>query len=516
MLKKIIAVLLVVAMTAVMLASCDTKKPDSDGKETTAGTTSGTETKAPSDKEEGEAESEKYDGGLDVNAEKVSVYTENYELTNAEMMYVINASFANFVSTVEYYGQYYGMSLESLGLDPSKSIKDQKCSFDGFDGTWYEYFYKDAKVTVDEMLAVCEAAKAVGHTLTAEEEKQIDDTLAQLSTDAQKAGLTVDAYLEDYYGTGTTSQVLTTIMEYSLYATSYLTKVQNDADVSDAALEAKYNADPNAVDTVDFILCSFDFNDLIPKDADDAAKEEAKNTCRKHASEIAKAASEEEFISKIKTILVDEFGQTAEEAEKSVAAITYKGQSYSDDVVIKWAFGDVAAGATKVFEDEATGMIAAGYFLGRTVKSEAPTKRDVYHILFSTETYKDDTVVKQVYNDWVQSGATLESFKELAGKYTEDPGSQKTGGLYEDVAPGDMVTEFNDWLFDPARKDGEHGIVKTSYGWHIMYAGTAEGIQWKETVKAIIKSEASSSMQKSAMETYKVTYDEAILATIPL
>jgi len=512
MLKKIIAVLLVVAMTAVMLASCDMKKPDSDGKETTAGT----ETKAPSDKEEGEAESEKYDGGPDVNAEKVSVYTENYELTNAEMMYVINASYANFVSTVEYYGQYYGMSLESLGLDPSKSIKDQKCSFDGFEGTWYEYFFKDAKATVDEMLAVCEAGRAAGHKLTAEEQKQIDDTLAQITTEAQKAGLSVDAYLAKNYGTGTTSQVITTIMEYSLYASSYLSKVQNDADVSDAALEAKYNSNPNAVDTVDFILCSFDFNDLIPKDADDAAKEEAKNRCRRIASEIAKATTEEEFISKIKDVLVNEFGQTAAEAEKSVAAITYKGQKYSDDVVFNWAFGDVAVGATKVFEDEPTGMIAAGFFLGRTVKSESPVKRDVYHILFKSETYKDDSVAKQVYNDWIADGATLDEFKTLAGKYTEDPGSEKTGGLYEDVAPGDMVDEFNDWLFDPARKEGDHGIVKTSYGWHIMYAGAAEGIQWKETTKALIQTEAITAAQKSAAETYKVTYDEAILATLPL
>ena len=32
-----------------------------------------------------------------------------------------------------------------------------------------------------------------------------------------------------------------------------------------------------------------------------------------------------------------------------------------------------------------------------------------------------------------------------------------------------MVTEFNNWIFDDARKAGDVEIVKTSYGYHIMY-----------------------------------------------
>ena len=38
-----------------------------------------------------------------------------------------------------------------------------------------------------------------------------------------------------------------------------------------------------------------------------------------------------------------------------------------------------------------------------------------------------------------------------------------------------MVTEFEDWCFDPARKAGDSEIIKTSYGYHIMYfSGVAE------------------------------------------
>ena len=32
-----------------------------------------------------------------------------------------------------------------------------------------------------------------------------------------------------------------------------------------------------------------------------------------------------------------------------------------------------------------------------------------------------------------------------------------------------MVTNFNDWCFDEARKSGDTGIVESTYGYHIMY-----------------------------------------------
>ena len=38
-----------------------------------------------------------------------------------------------------------------------------------------------------------------------------------------------------------------------------------------------------------------------------------------------------------------------------------------------------------------------------------------------------------------------------------------------------MVANFNDWCFDASRQPGDHGIVETEYGYHIMYfSGTAD------------------------------------------
>ena len=53
--------------------------------------------------------------------------------------------------------------------------------------------------------------------------------------------------------------------------------------------------------------------------------------------------------------------------------------------------------------------------------------------------------------------------------------SSVNGGLYENVIKGQMTDEFEDWCFDSARKVGDVEVIKTSYGYHVMYfCGEAE------------------------------------------
>ena len=100
---------------------------------------------------------------------------------------------------------------------------------------------------------------------------------------------------------------------------------------------------------------------------------------------------------------------------------------------------------------------------------------NVRHILFSAEdsTNADSMAAakqqaEDLYALW-QQNPTEDNFATLAGEHTQDPGSQTNGGLYEDVYPGEMVETFNDWCFDESRQPGDHGIVETEYGYHIMY-----------------------------------------------
>jgi parvulin-like peptidyl-prolyl isomerase len=108
---------------------------------------------------------------------------------------------------------------------------------------------------------------------------------------------------------------------------------------------------------------------------------------------------------------------------------------------------------------------------------------NIRHILIEIETLdknatdkeKEDADTKakleaeKLLNQFLEGEKTPEKFGELATANTKDPGSVTTGGLYEDVYPGWAVKEFDEWCFDPERKVGDTGIVKTENGYHVMY-----------------------------------------------
>ena len=100
-----------------------------------------------------------------------------------------------------------------------------------------------------------------------------------------------------------------------------------------------------------------------------------------------------------------------------------------------------------------------------------------------TTTYSDEekaaamTAAQEILDTFNAGEKTEEAFAALATEKTTDPGSKDNGGLYENVYPGQMVTAFNDWCFDAARKTGDTAIVETGdtaiveteYGCHVMY-----------------------------------------------
>ena len=85
-------------------------------------------------------------------------------------------------------------------------------------------------------------------------------------------------------------------------------------------------------------------------------------------------------------------------------------------------------------------------------------------------TYMEEARAKadEILAEFNAGDKTAESFGELAKENTDDSNGDE-GGLYENIMPGQMVTEFNDWCFDESRQPGDTGIVETSYGVHVMY-----------------------------------------------
>lgn len=152
---------------------------------------------------------------------------------------------------------------------------------------------------------------------------------------------------------------------------------------------------------------------------------------------------------------------------------------------------------------------------------------DVRHILLMPEggtvgedgstTYSDQEwaacqeKAQALYEQWRSGEATEDSFAALATEHTEDGGSQSTGGLYENVTEGWAVQEFNDWCFDASRKPGDHGLVKTSYGYHIMYFVDSKEA-WVKSCKEQLAADAMNKLIESGNELYPILVNEDKLA----
>ena len=104
--------------------------------------------------------------------------------------------------------------------------------------------------------------------------------------------------------------------------------------------------------------------------------------------------------------------------------------------------------------------------LARYQKDKTATVR---HILLMTQGKSDSAKIeiRKKMEDILAEAKSGKDFAELAKKYTEDPGSKNTGGLYEDFKRGKMVKPFEDAAFNvPIGEISD--IVETRYGFHIL------------------------------------------------
>ncbi|MDY3224313.1 MAG: peptidylprolyl isomerase [Candidatus Faecousia sp.] len=157
---------------------------------------------------------------------------------------------------------------------------------------------------------------------------------------------------------------------------------------------------------------------------------------------------------------------------------------------------------------------------------------DVRHILIMPEGATSDTIRTETFDDaaweasrikaeellktFEQGEKTEESFSELAKLHSQD-GSASNGGLYTDVTKGQMVEAFDDWCFDESRKPGAYGLVKTEFGYHLMYFVDSRPI-WKESVRSDMVNAYANDQLNQMLAKYpmEAEFDKILLGYVDL
>ena len=159
---------------------------------------------------------------------------------------------------------------------------------------------------------------------------------------------------------------------------------------------------------------------------------------------------------------------------------------------------------------------------------------DVRHILLTpnggtlnedgSKTFSDEeweacrAEAQALLDEFLAGEQTEERFGQLATEHTEDPGSKGTAGLYKDVYKGQMVPAFDEWCFDASRAFGDTGLVKTEYGYHIMFYVSSRPV-WIESARADLIADKGREEQLEALiekTDLQVDYGSIVLGRVDL
>ncbi len=137
---------------------------------------------------------------------------------------------------------------------------------------------------------------------------------------------------------------------------------------------------------------------------------------------------------------------------------------------------------------------------GETVNAQSMAKELVAYLVD-----KDEATAKTKADGTTYYEISAETFEMYGLDYTED-----SSVMYDYVAKGDMVEEFENWLFDSSRVAGEMSSegVKTEYGYHVMFYSGKVLPAWENTIREKLAEADSEDWLAGVKETYKTTFTD--------
>lgn len=432
--------------------------------------------------------------------------------------------------------------------------------------TWADFLHYYAQNNLKYIKACLKVAEEKGITLDDADLAEVEENIESMRSSAESSSYSLNAYLRFVCGKGVTEKNFRTIVEEQKLATKVeeMKTEELEASYTKKQVEKEYKAEEQDFATVSYrsfeiaaekVQESEDDTEAVTDETLAAAKEKAdafvaeltdEASFKKLAAEYKKAEGDDDY----KSYLTNDSMTLTEEALYS---------SLSDTDLADWAFNaKTEAGSTYILKG--TDGYTVYYMVEPMHKAADTVTYDVRHILVkfpedetssdegeeaeATETeekteevevttldtskYSDVNIyldvdaetatdkesykkAQDILEEYLASDKTAESFEALQNKYSED-GRDDDGNLqslvYEDTPVGQMVSEFEDWSLAKGRKEGDVGIVETSYGYHIMYFVKTTTTTWEDTVRAHMAEEDLADYQNELVDADNVKISE--------
>lgn len=434
-----------------------------------------------------------------------------------------------YASIVSYYEQYASYGYYSLDTTKDYS-KQYTTDDDGNKISWQKFFETEALKEVEQITTYYSKALEEGVTLTSAQKKTIEKQISTLKDSASQNDVSLDQYIKANFGTYCSEDTIRIMLEQYYLSANYKGKFKCETKVTDNDVDKYYNDHKNDYKKIEFYYIA------SPYDAtDDNSKNESIKTAEKIMAKMKDKKSVVALVPEVYSSYIDSQVKSSmeqdskltekkarEEAIKSyesnVVTTVSGSESPFDDKMNTWLFSDdTKVGSKKYYIDESAGYI---YIVLKTSKASVEENETytVRHILVAPESGSNSsssTSEKTEYTDeqWAAAKKKADNilakfnktdkseyeFAKLAEQYSIDSASTSSGsndsfgGLYESVTLGQMVPDFEKWSIDDSRKYGDTGIVKSDYGYHIMFF-INDCPEYQSKIIAQIKSDRLSNM----------------------
>lgn len=366
--------------------------------------------------------------------------------------------------------------------------------------------------------ALYEEAQNAGYTISEEGQAQIDENIESLHTAAEENKVSVKRLLTSNFGKGMTESIYRDLMTRMTIAGEYAQQVQDSFEYTDAELTAYF--DEHQADYQTYRYMFYQIAAETETTMDEAGQQvsvaipESLEATAADAKAIAEQVTDE-------ASFYEAVAAYQEGAAPTTANPTVAGSIPAD--YVEWVT-DPARKAGDVTDIKGETASYVVMYLG-TNDQHYPETANMRHILIKSVDVDGDgsysaeeqeaakARIEEIEAEWKAGPHTEEAFAALAEQYSEDEGSKSNGGLYENVVPKQMVTEFNEFCFTPGRKTGDTGIVQHTAtsaqdydGYHLIYFVSADGEDYSLTLaENTMRENAYREWETGILESYTQT-----------
>ncbi len=409
-----------------------------------------------------------------------AVEVGDMSFTAAEYSFFYNNYYYDYYTNVQTNNPSYASILLP---DSSKPLGSQQYSEDM---TWADFFEQHATEALQRYVALYTRAQEEGFTLSEEQQLAYEEELNSLNDSAEYYGQSLEDFLDSYYGKGVTYDTVAKCLEIITVADRYEEAYKDNLAYTQEEIDAQYEENKDYYDLYEYRYFLVRAEEI---DEEQYGTDEEREAAEQAALDVARAKAEE-ILAGVET-----------EEDFIEAAREYDPETYADDDSTLRAYNGDALGdiygtwlreADRKYGDTYTADITTGtyvlYFIERTDNHYQTVNARRIAITPTTvneEDYDDNAAYEEavaaadeearveaedLYQKWIEEGATEELFDEYAIANSEDS-QASNGGLWENIYRGQLNEECDAWVYDEARQPGDYALIHSeeSNSYNLMY-----------------------------------------------